>query len=99
MREIFTLTTQADGKCFLYLSTPSDRQSQICGTQLNSDDNPLAETDVTKQLLSMLAEAYYAGYTESVDDAAEAVKRLLLESKQHRKPNNKISERTDYSKI
>lgn len=99
MREIFSLTIQTDGKCFLFLRTPIDRQSEISGTMLNSEDSPLLEADITKQLLSMLAEAYHAGYTEAVDDGAEVVKRLLLESNQHRKPNIKITEKTDYRKI
>lgn len=98
MREIFSLTIQSDGKCFLYLRTPIDRQSEFCGTLLNNEETPLAETEINKKLLGMLAEAYYAGYNEAVDDGVDVVKRLLLESNQHRKPNSKISEKNYYRK-
>jgi len=96
MREIFELTIQTDGKCFLSLRTPSNRKENVDGWELNNDDNPLTKSDVTKQLLHMLAEAYYAGYCEANKNAEESISRLLYESKQHRKPNAKITETNDY---
>lgn len=98
MREIFAVTIQTDGNCHLYIRTPIDRQSETCGAALNGDDFPLEEKEITKRLLHMLAEAYHAGYIEAVDDGVDAIKRLLLESNQHRKPNTKISEKYDNRK-
>lgn len=96
MREIFAITIQTDGNCILLIRTPADRISEISGTQLNDDGVPLKESEITKKLLGMLANAYYAGYEEATEDGTDAVRRLLLETSKHRKPNTKITEKIDY---
>lgn len=100
MREIFTMEIYTSGACHLYIRTPEHRRQECQGHQVtpeNPDTTPACTPDqITPQLLQMLANAYYAGYVTAVDDANEAVRRLLLENSAPRKPAAKVSERRDY---
>lgn len=97
MREKFYKIIFADGGCVINIVTPSDMDSNTSGSCLCKE--AISQSDITPHLLHMLAESYYAGYQEARVDAIAAIKGLIKDSKQYRKPVAKISMVTDYSKI
>lgn len=98
MRERFAKDIFTDGRCGLAIRTPDDIQAQAGGHDLLPDGDSLDPKEITPRLLYMLAEAYHAGYCAATHDGEEAVRRLVLETNQHRKPAPRIypSEVIDY---
>jgi hypothetical protein len=96
MQELFEKTIFTTGRCTLSIKTPMDKCNNTSGVHLLADGDSMEESEITPRLLHMLAEAYYAGYREATHDATEATRKLLVDSKQHRKPKAKISSCVDH---
>lgn len=95
-REKIVKTINIYGTCILEIVTPDDIRNNTAGHPLTIDGEPIEEKEITKNVLHMIAEAYFAGYEEATIDAGHAVSRLLLENNRKKKPLPKITETIDF---
>lgn len=95
-REEIHLVIFTNGTCAPSILNHTALKEDTAGHYLVEDGENIDKSILTKEVLIMISEAYYAGYISATEDAKERIDKLLYENSSPRKPKPKISHIIDY---